>query len=136
MGSYYRITYLGDSLADIRQSIDSLLDAYNRELSAWVPDSKLSQFNKGDTGVDLTGTLHFLPNLELARTINTQTGGAYDPTVAPLVQYWGFGGGTKRTNTNYDQADIDRLLPLVGMENISVENNYLRKSAPGVQLDI
>ena len=136
MGSYYRITYLGDEVPNLRESVDSLLDAYNLELSAWVPDSKLSIFNASEEGVDLTGTAHFLPNLELAETVSRQTGGTYDPTIAPLVNYWGFGTGGKRISTDYERAEIDQLLALVGMENVSVENNFLRKAAPGVQLDL
>ncbi|NJC26084.1 FAD:protein FMN transferase [Neolewinella antarctica] len=136
MGSYYRITYLGDSIPFLTGSVDSLLDAYNLELSAWVPESKLSQFNERDSGVDLRGTQHFIPNLELAIKISRETDGAYDPTVAPLVNYWGFGAGERRTSTDYDVAEIARLRTLVGLENIELKGERLTKKIPGVQLDV
>lgn len=136
MGSYYRITYIGDSIPNLKFSVDSLLDAYNLELSAWVPNSKISQFNADPEGVDLTGTQHFLPNLKLARQISEKTGGAYDPTVAPLVKYWGFGTGTPRTTADYDEAEVEALLPLIGLDNIRLEGNRLLKSISGVQLDL
>ena len=136
MGSYYRVTYLGDSLPGLASSIDSLLDVYNMELSAWVPASKLSQFNASNTGVDLRGTQHFLPNLELARSITEKTDGAYDPTVAPLVNYWGFGTGKPRATGNYDAAEVARLRSLVGLENIELRGHRLTKKKAGVQLDL
>ena len=136
MGSYYRVTYIGDSVPNLKYSIDSLLDAYNLELSAWVPNSKISQFNADPRGVDLSGTDHFIPNLNLARQIAEKTNGTYDPTVAPLVNYWGFGTGTPRTTADYDPAEIAALLPLIGLDNIQMKGDSLLKTAPGVQLDL
>lgn len=136
MGSYYRVTYTGDSIPRLGERIDSLLDAYNLELSAWVPASKLNQFNQAETGVDLSGTDHFLPNLEIARRVYAETEGAYDPTIAPLVTYWGFGTGEHRATAEVNEVEIAGLLPLVGLEKITVEGDFLRKARPGIQLDL
>lgn len=136
MGSYYRVTYVGDSLPNLQTSIDSLLDAYNLELSAWVPASRLNAFNQSETGIDLSGTQHFLPNLNLATRISTATNGAYDPTIAPLSKFWGFNTGTPRTSANVDATEVANLLTLVGMANVKVVNSQLTKSKPGVQLDL
>ncbi len=136
MGSYYRITYLGDSLPRLSERIDSLLSAYNLELSAWEPKSKLTAFNQAGDGVDLAGTRHFLPNLEIARTVHTATDGAYDPTIAPLVNYWGFGTGNRRPNAEVNETEVAAMLPLVGLEKITVENEFLHKALPDMQLDL
>ena len=136
MGSYYRITYLGDAMPGLTGAVDSLLDDYNQELSAWVADSKLSQFNRSDSGVDLRGTRHFLPNLALARAVSERTDGSYDPTVAPLVAYWGFGTGQPRTTASVDTAEVARLRELVGLDHLELRDSFLRKDAPGVQLDL
>lgn len=136
MGSYFRITYLGDSIPGLREDIDSLLDAYNQELSAWVPTSKLTKFNESSEGVDLENTRHFIPNLELAKRVSRETDGAYDPTVAPLVNYWGFGTGTPRETSEVNLEEVTALLPLVGLGNISMDGTMLRKSMPGVMLDL
>lgn len=136
MGTYYRVTYLGDSIRGLQHSVDSLLDAYNLELSAWVPDSKLSEFNRSAEGVDLDRTRHFIPNLELAKRISKETGGAYDPTIAPLVKYWGFGTGKRRETAEYDPEEVAQLKALIGLEYIAVENGRLIKLKPGVQLDM
>jgi thiamine biosynthesis lipoprotein len=136
MGSYYRVTYIGDSLPRLQASIDSLLDAYNLELSTWVPASRINAFNQSEKGIDLSDTRHFLPNLELARRISTATDGAYDPTIAPLSKFWGFNTGKRRTTATVDATEIDSLLRLVGMENIRLKGGQLSKRKPGVELDL
>jgi thiamine biosynthesis lipoprotein len=136
MGSYYLITYLGDPIPDLQARVDSLLDAYNLELSAWVPASKLNAFNESELGVDISGTEHFIPNLEIAQRVSRATKGAYDPTVAPLVKYWGFGTGAKRESAKINTTEVTELLTLVGMDNIFLEGTMLRKRLPAVQLDL
>lgn len=136
MGSYYRVTYIGDSLPRLQVAIDSLLDAYNLELSTWVPASRINAFNESETGIDLAGTDHFIPNLELAQRISVATNGAYDPTIAPLSKFWGFNTGKQRTSATVDPAEVERLLPLVGIKNIRLKNGQLTKRQPGVQLDL
>ncbi|WP_116125683.1 FAD:protein FMN transferase [Lewinella sp. IMCC34183] len=136
MGSYYRITYLGGSIAGLQESVDSLLAAYNEELSPWVAESTISRFNRSDSGVTLAGTVHFVPNLELAAEVVAATAGAYDPTVAPLVKYWGFGTGTKRETSVVDTAELAAVRGRVGFGLVSYENGFLAKARPGVELDL
>ncbi|TXF85234.1 FAD:protein FMN transferase [Neolewinella aurantiaca] len=136
MGSYYRITYLGDSIPDLRERVDSLLNAYNLELSAWVPDSKLNAFNNSETGIDIGGTDHFVPNLEIARRVSEATAGTYDPTVAPLVKYWGFGTGKQRQTAEINMTEVNELLRLVGLDKVTLEGTMLKKALPGVELDL
>jgi thiamine biosynthesis lipoprotein len=136
MGSYYRVTYLGDSIPGLRDQIDSLLEAYNLELSAWVPNSKLNAFNQSETGIEIGGTDHFIPNLEIARRVSQATEGTYDPTVAPLVKYWGFGTGKPRETATINMAEVNELLLLVGLDKVTLEGTMLKKSLPGVELDL
>ena len=136
MGSYYRITYLGDELPGLQTSVDSLLDAYNLELSPWVENSTINAFNRSDTGVTLAGTLHFTPNLELAARVVAETDGAYDPTVAPLVKFWGFGGGEHRMSKEVDPVELDSVRAQVGFTLIRFDDGFLHKTKPGVQLDL
>lgn len=136
MGSYYLITYLGDTIPYLQDRIDSLLVAYNLELSAWVPESKLNAFNKSESGVDISDTDHFVPNLEIARRVSSATDGRYDPTVAPLVKYWGFGTGAKRASAEINMTEVNELLLLVGLDKVALEGTILRKTLPGVELDL
>lgn len=136
MGSYYRITYLGDSIPGLQNRIDSLLDAYNLELSAWVPNSKINAFNESESGIDIGGTDHFIPNLDVARRVSKATDGTYDPTVAPLVKYWGFGTGKPRETATINMLEVNELLLFVGLDKIILEGTMLKKSLPGVELDL
>ncbi|MCX8210066.1 MAG: FAD:protein FMN transferase [Lewinella sp.] len=136
MGSYYRITYLGDSIPGLQNRIDSLLDAYNLELSAWVPNSKINAFNESESGIDIGGTDHFIPNLDVARRVSKATDGTYDPTVAPLVKYWGFGTGKPRETATINMLEVNELLLFVGLDKVILEGTMLKKSLPGVELDL
>ncbi len=136
MGSYYRVTYLGKSLPGLQESVDSLLEAYNLELSPWVAESIINAFNRSDTGVTLAGTVHFVPNLELAARVVKETGGTYDPTVAPLVKFWGFGGAEHRTSGAVDTTELDSVRARVGFSLIRFDDGFLRKVRPGVELDL
>ncbi|WP_305884746.1 FAD:protein FMN transferase [Lewinella sp. JB7] len=136
MGSYYRVTYLGKTVPGLQNSVDSLLEAYNLELSPWVEESTISAFNRSDIGVSLAGTAHFVPNLRLAATIVDRTRGAYDPTVAPLVKFWGFGGAEHRRTNEVDTVALDSARVRVGFNLISFDAGFLRKAKPGVELDL
>lgn len=135
MGSYYRVTYIGDSIPRLKEQIDSLLEAYNLELSAWVPASKLNAFNASDVGISVAETDHFIANFKLAKKVSAETEGAYDPTVAPLVKFWGFGTGEKRATADFDRREVDRLRQLVGLDRIRLEGDFLHKE-PGMELDL
>ncbi|MEM1357637.1 MAG: FAD:protein FMN transferase [Bacteroidota bacterium] len=135
MGSYYRVTYIGDTIPRLKGRIDSLLEAYNLELSAWVPASKLNAFNASDAGISVAGTDHFIANFELAKQMSAETKGAYDPTVAPLVKFWGFGTGKKRESADFDRSQVDQLRQLVGLDRIRLEGDFLHKEA-GTELDL
>ncbi len=136
MGSYYRITYLGGRVDSLQEKVDSLLEAYNQELSPWVEGSTISRFNRSQRGVSLAKTAHFRSNLDLAEEVVEATGGAYDPTVAPLVKYWGFGTGDKRTSRDVDTVQLNAIQQLVGFGQLSFSGDSLIKQQPGVQLDL
>lgn len=135
MGTYYKVTYIGAEIPGLKAEIDSTFDAYNQELSAWVPDSKLNAFNASETGIDLEGTLHWLPNLAIARRIHAATDGAFDPTVAPLLRFWGFGTAAERTTAAYDPAELAAIKARVGMERLTLDGTFLRKEE-GTELDL
>lgn len=79
-----------DAIPAVRQAVEGLLENLVRELSAWEPHSALSRFNSAQQG------WHQLPEslcavLARALEIAKETEGAYDPTIWPLVELWGFG---------------------------------------------
>lgn len=130
MGTTYNITYLDPSERDFQVSIDSLLVVFNQSLSTYVPDSELSKFNQGDT---LFFELpYFLPVLQSSKAVYEITGGAFDPTVGPLVNLWGFGPTGPQLK---DSVNIDEMLDLIGFNKINFDSASVIKTKPGMYLD-
>ena len=90
-GTTYSINYI-DSFnrgEQIKKQVDSILEVIDNSLSNYNPNSLVSKFNKSDTCMLIDE--HLLYMFLLSNEINTVTDGAYDPTVKPLVNLWGFG---------------------------------------------
>jgi thiamine biosynthesis lipoprotein len=130
MGTTYNITYLDPSERDFQVSIDSLLVVFNQSLSTYVPDSELSKFNQGDTL--FFGLPYFLPVLQSSKAVYEITGGAFDPTVGPLVNLWGFGPTGPQLK---DSVNIDEMLDLIGFNKITFDSASVIKTKPGMYLD-
>lgn len=130
MGTTYNITYLDDQDRDLKSSIDSLLEVFNQSLSTYIPGSELSKFNSGDT-LDY-GLPYLYPVLEASKKIYENTNGAFDPTVGPLVNIWGFG---PRGPELKDSVDISILLKTVGFTKIEFDKKHVRKKVTGIYLD-
>ncbi|WP_425636732.1 FAD:protein FMN transferase [Algoriphagus yeomjeoni] len=130
MGTTYNITYLDEESRDLQPSIDSLLVVFNKSLSTYIPDSELSKFNLGDT-LDFN-LPYLLPVLQESKVVFDNTNGAFDPTVGPLVNIWGFGPSGPELK---DSVDIKNLLATVGFNKIEFDQTQLRKKVPGIYLD-
>lgn len=142
MGTYYRITYTGQEVADLKSSLDSLLVALNMEVSTYIPSSTISRFNYGDLQTlnarDLQAVPHFLANLELSLEVASATKQYYNITIMPLVNYWGFGYTSKKPITSVDSSQVDSLMAFVGMDKISYQahaDSPLEKAFTGTQID-
>jgi thiamine biosynthesis lipoprotein len=61
------------------------------------------------------------------------TGGAFDITLGPLIDAWGFGSGQRM---NLDSTAVDSLLQFVGMEKVQLTGEYIYKSNPNVKLNV
>lgn len=146
MGTYYKVSYLGEEIIDLKTSVDSLLVALNMEVSTYIPEALISRFNHGDLpAIDaetLQGAPHFLANLKLSLEIAQATGGNFNPTIMPLVNYWGFGYTEKRPVTAVDSMKVDSLMAFVGLDKIDYDSVIhspsaiqLDKTSAGTQLD-
>jgi len=130
MGTTYSLTYLTESGKNLQSSVDSLLVVFNNSLSTYIPDSEISKFNRMDT---LAFNLPYFPQvLNASKTVYKNTNGAFDPTVGPLVNVWGFGPGGPELK---DSANIDVLLRLVGFDKINFDQKEVRKTVAGIYLD-
>ena len=104
-----------DALAELRAEIDVLFASIVGEMSAWDPHSDLNRFNRAERG------WHHLPHafstvLGCALAVARETDGAYDPTIWPLTELWGFGpGGTRNVP---DDAAVARSRERCGWERL------------------
>lgn len=154
MGTYYRVQYQDSLGRDFKKELDALLIDLNNELSTYIDTSTISRFNQAAESLEIGGALelideqtleqtggdtllhsHFVRNLFRAQQVYEKTKGAFDPTVMPLVNYWGFGYTAKKPVTAVDSLKVKELQLLVGLNNVAHENGILYKSLPGVQLD-
>ena len=130
MGTSYSVKYDDPQQRNFKPSIDSLLDVFNQSVNHYLPDSEITQFNQGDS---LQFKLpYFYSVLKRSQEIAEITEGAFDPTVAPLVNAWGFGPGGGELP---DSVAVDSLLRLVGFDKISFNQQRVVKKLPYVQLN-
>ena len=141
MGTYYRITYQDSLDRDIQSEVEKSLAELNAELSTYDSTSLISAFNQS-TAIQFNVPLkarHFLTNLNKSAEVYRSSGGAFDPTVAPLVNYWGFGYTGSKPVTEVDSTKIKTLLDLVGMSKLNWTTRgdtvFIRKQLPGIKLD-
>lgn len=144
MGTTYNLTVRSDASELLQGEVDQLLAEINGEVNTYLDTSFITRFNQSEKGITLGAKFaaadapyrHFLMNYYRARQINEATQGYFDPTVMPLVSYWGF-GREKRSVTRQDQQIIDSLRQYVGLEKISLDETtrFLSKTASGVSLD-
>lgn len=130
MGSTYNISYLDEQRANYQASIDSLLEVFNLSLSTYIPDSEISRFNREDS---ITPKLpFFIPVLERSREIYRETEGAFNPTVYPLVQAWGFGA---KKGLPEREPNVDSIKQFIDFESIVVTGNTIKKTKKGVTIE-
>ncbi|MEL6945967.1 MAG: FAD:protein FMN transferase, partial [Bacteroidota bacterium] len=113
------------------------LKEINNEVSTYVPSSSISRFNQSKDGIEVENInqRHFLKNISIAKDAAMKTNGSFDPTVMPLVNYWGFGYTGKEAVTLVDSIKVDSLLQYIGMNKISIGKKRINKKSAGIQLD-
>ncbi len=127
-GTTYSIVYQNDR--DLQREIVAALEAVDRSMSMFNPESTISKINNGvDTVLD-PGLLFLLPQ---AKKVSEVTDGAFDVTVAPLVNVWGFGFEDEEWPT---QEKIDSIQETVGYEKIHIEGKHLVKDDARTMLDL
>lgn len=130
MGTTYRAVYLDAQQRDFKPQIDSVLFVFNQSLSTYIPDSEISRFNRKDT-LQIESPF-FYPVLEASQQVFEETEGAFDPTIGPLVNIWGFGPEGAQLK---DSLEIKELVRLVNYNLINYDETQVVKTRSGVKLD-
>lgn len=126
-GTSYNITYQSDE--DLSAEINGVFDAINNSLSPFNESSIISAVNN-NKAVKLDSM--FIEVFTLAQSINADTQGAFDITVAPLVNAWGFGF---KNGSMPDDMQIDSLRSLVGFEKVTLSGGKVVKQDARMMLD-
>ena len=126
-GTTYHITYQCDS--DLTQSIKTELLKVDASLSPFNKESVITAINENK---DVSPDEMFKEVFSLAMDISKETDGAFDITVAPLVNAWGFGF---KNGSQPSHHQVDSLLQLVGYKKVSMADGKVKKQDPRIMLD-
>ena len=114
----YHFTY--EAREDYQSQIEAELQRFDASLSPFNPSSIISRFNRNDTAV--VADAWFETVFARSKEVWRDTGGAFDPTVSPLTNAWGFGFKTGEPVT---PEAVDSLWHLVGMERMALVDGFL-----------
>lgn len=126
-GTTYNITYQHDK--DLGKEILVALNQVDASLSPFNEKSIITKINNNES---VKPDKMFVEVFELAKQISTETHGAFDITVAPMVNAWGFGF---KSGTSPTKEVIDSIKEIVGFDKISLKNNKIVKQDPRTTLD-
>ncbi|MBO7312548.1 MAG: FAD:protein FMN transferase [Alistipes sp.] len=116
------------SKQDIIQIIEEVDNESKNSMSIFSPSSLLSRINRNETD---SLDSHIAYNIELARRFSELSDGAYDITIKPLTDAWGFGRTASST-----KIDIDSLLEFVGYKMLNISDNRVIKEDSRIQIDL
>lgn len=140
MGTSYHISYQlpkGADEAAIQASVDERLKEINDSMSTYQETSTISTFNRLAKDTPFTIDADFSHVLAVSRQVYEQSGGAFDPTVLPLIETWGFGSTmtVERLQSPPSAAQIAQAKALVDFDSIIHNDNRIQKTKDGVALD-
>lgn len=142
MGTQYNVSVvarLGEKQEpSLGLQFDKRLAEFNQLMSTYEPDSELSRFNESDSTEWFEVSGDTAEVVAYALELASETKGAYDPTVGPLVNLWGFGPGRKRNRSFPTDEQIEEASKFVGYQQVEVrlEPPALRKQNIEVYLDL
>ena len=137
MGTSWSVKFTGtpeNGVPALKSAIESSLEDINQEMSTYLPDSAISRFNGLEAGGSLVLPSDFAMVLDEALGLAEATDGAYDVTVGPLVNLWGFGPDPERFEPP-PEADIEAARARVGWDKLKLNGDQLAQPG-GVYLDL
>jgi thiamine biosynthesis lipoprotein len=128
-GTIYSVTYSNPDNKDLTMQIKNALNVVNNSLSMFNAESTISKINNNQPVI--LDSL-FLTVWTKGQSISQATDGAFDMTVAPLVDLWGFGLKNREQVTD---AEVDSLRQYIGYQLAVLENNTILKAHPEMRID-
>lgn len=144
MGTQYhiRIPRIADhktpsiSAKQLQHEVDTLLVSINQEMSTYLVDSTISRFNQLQSLDWFPVSQNFLHVIISAQVISKSSQGAFDITVMPLVNLWGF--GTTKLGRIPEQQKINLVLETTGYQSLQTQLHppAIRKLKPELSIDL
>lgn len=127
----YNVKFLDNAEhSDLGVSIKKVLSDLNQSLSTYISDSEISNLNRAS--ILAYESDYFFPVLEKSKKIHSETSGAFDPSIGPLVQAWGF--GPDKEIPNLTEVEVDSLRSITGFEKVMFDERTVQLPA-NYQLD-
>jgi len=130
-GTTYNIQYEDKEKRDFHIEIIEIFKNFDKAVSTYIPESEISRFNSSKEvyfNYD-----YFYPLLKKTKEVFEKTDGAFDPTIAPLVNAYGFGPIERKHAPS--QAKIDSLLQFVNFNSIIFDSLHATKNKMQIELD-
>jgi thiamine biosynthesis lipoprotein len=141
MGSPYTVKVVGSELDEnttqqLRDEVEATLREVNRQMSHYQPDSELSRFNRAPANQPFKVAPEFARATRFTLDLCRRSRGALDPTLAPIINLWGF--GEKTTNRAVpDATELKRAMARVGYQHVSVTSaGELVKDLPELAINL
>lgn len=128
-GSYFSITYFDDENRIFEDEIDSILYVVDNSVSLWNENSIIRKVNRND---EVVVNQIFKDNFELAGKASELSGGAFDATIGPLVEAWGF---HYKKELEMTPEIVDSIKQLVDYQKIKIIDDKVVKANPNMTLD-
>ena len=137
MGTTYNIKVVTDkdfNSVEIKDSIDSILTIFNKQMSTWDPKSEISIFNRWNSLDSFKVSDYFYNVVKEALSISSKSKGMFDITVFDLLSLWGFGPNPKSGIPGRDK--IDSVLRHTGSKYLAADRNKLIKKNKKIRIDL
>lgn len=139
MGTYYVVTIDSPGAADaksLKHSIDAALAEFSRQFSTWDPNSEISRFNASRSTDWFAVSPAMILVMQESRRQYELSSGAFDPTVGPLIELWGF--GREKRKTIPPEAELNAARGRIGMPLIELraEPSSLKKTKADLHLNL
>ena len=133
LGTSYGVQYqqIDADYETVQAGIDSIFYMVNKSLSTYLPDSDISQINRGDS--TLVVDQHFKAVFNKANILWYKTQGLFDPTVGAWVNAYGF--GPEKPLNEISSAQRDSLMQVTGWARIQLKDGRIVKDKPAIYID-
>ena len=123
-----------EDAAKLRGIIQGSLNEVDQAMSTWDSESELSRFNAGPDLIATWISPNTMTVIGEALSVAEISGGAFDPTILPLVELWGFGSTPQGEIPN--SKAIDAALENIGWQKVTAEGTWLQRESTSIQLDL